>query len=367
MVDQAMNSEATIVGCRGYSTSVECDGHYTNAVRTTETKSMKLSVAMATYNGEQFLAEQLQSFVDQSLPPDELVVCDDHSSDRTMEIIREFQGQVSFKVVAVRNENRLGVVENFAKAVDLCTGDIIFLSDQDDVWAIDKLQRHTEIYLQHDDVGLVFNNASLVDAHLKSLGVTSFQKLGLDEYRLAEFGTERAFELLVKGRPLVYGSALSFRSGLWQYVRPIPECFYHDNWLALIASMVSRIRPMHETLNLYRQHSAQIQGLIEIETGRTERHIPTRQEWMEVQAIQATLALERMKKLDQAGIDLTYKDYQQYLHGFLGHLWRRTSLPKSLIKRLPTCFMELVLGNYFRYSDSVRSTLSLDIRPKFFK
>ena len=88
---------------------------------------------------------------------------------------------------------------------------------------------------------------------------------------------------------------------------------------------------------------------------------------MEGQAIDTTVALAHIKKLDQGGINLIYKDYQEYLHGFLGHLWRRVSMPKSLIKRMPLCFMEFVLGNYFRYHDKAKDAISLDIRPRFFK
>ena len=159
---------------------------------------MKLSMALATYNGERFLAEQLKSFADQTLPPDELIVCDDQSSDRTMELVREFQGRVGFQVVATRNEHRLGVTQNFAKAIEQCTGDIIFISDQDDVWAVDKLRRHRDIYVEHENVGMVFNNASLVDDNLKSLDATSFQKLGIDEHRLREFARDYGFEVLIR-------------------------------------------------------------------------------------------------------------------------------------------------------------------------
>jgi glycosyltransferase involved in cell wall biosynthesis len=330
-----------------------------------KSETMKLSIAMATYNGAQFLEQQLQSFADQSLPPDELVVCDDRSVDRTMEIVHQFRERAGFNVVALQNEHQLGVAQNFAKAIELCTGDVIFLSDQDDVWAVDKLERHKDIYREHENVGLVFNNASLVDADLNPLGATSFERLGLDEHRLRDFAADRAFEVLVRGSR-VYGATLSFRSVLWQYVRPIPEGFYHDDWLPLIVSMVSRIWPIKETLNSYRQHATQVKGLIAIKNGRTERYIPTRKAWLEHRAIQNTVALDRIKKLDSDGIDLTYKDYQKYLHGSLGHLWRRASLPKSLMKRLPICIAELILGNYFRYNDNVKDTLSFDIRPKYF-
>ncbi len=327
---------------------------------------LKLSIAMATYNGGRFLAEQLQSFADQIQPPDELVVCDDQSSDGTLEIVREFQGRVGFPVVAARNEERLGISMNFAKAIGLCTGDVIFLSDQDDVWAKDKLKRHKDVYREDRGVGLVFNNAVLVDDGLKSLGRTTFEELGIDERRFRELGGDRAFEVLARASR-ISGCTLSFRSRLWPHVLPIPEPFIHDEWLAIVASMISHIRPIPEPLNYYRQHATQAIGLGVIEIGVSERHIPKRREWMETKAIQNTVALHRFNKLYKSGIDLTYKEYREYLQGSLGHLWRRVSLPESLIRRLPLCFAELIFGHYGRYNDSAKNSLSLDLRPKYWK
>src|SRR3954453_13857066 len=107
----------------------------------------KLSIAMTTYNGETYLREQLDSFTNQSRPPDELVVCDDQSSDRTFEILNDFRDRTPFEMQIVRNEERLGIARNFEQAIRLCRGDIIFLSDQDDVWMEDKLLQHEQVYM----------------------------------------------------------------------------------------------------------------------------------------------------------------------------------------------------------------------------
>src|SRR5580658_5936011 len=91
----------------------------------------RISIAMCTYNGSPFLDEQLQSIVSQRRLPDEMVICDDGSSDKTISILRDFAGLATFPVQVFRNEKRLGPAKNFEKAISHCGGDIIILSDQD--------------------------------------------------------------------------------------------------------------------------------------------------------------------------------------------------------------------------------------------
>jgi glycosyltransferase involved in cell wall biosynthesis len=95
-----------------------------------------ISIAMASYNGGRFIGRQLQSFANQSLLPSQLVICDDGSSDDTVAIVEEFAARAPFDVQLVINPERLGYNRNFAKAIGLCTGDLIFLSDQDDECAV---------------------------------------------------------------------------------------------------------------------------------------------------------------------------------------------------------------------------------------
>jgi len=123
----------------------------------------KISVAMCTYHGERFLAQQLASIAKQTRPPDELVVCDDRSSDRTVEILRDFAASVSHPVKIFENETNLGFVANFERAIQLCTGDLIALSDQDDIWYPERLELSEREFAAHPEVGLVFSDADLID------------------------------------------------------------------------------------------------------------------------------------------------------------------------------------------------------------
>lgn len=100
-----------------------------------------LSIAMCNYNGAQYLQQQLNSISAQTRLPDELFICDNCSSDTTVEIIYGLSRKAPFPVRLYLNEVNLGTTRNFAKTIGLCEGDVIALSDQDDVWHQDKLLR----------------------------------------------------------------------------------------------------------------------------------------------------------------------------------------------------------------------------------
>ena len=100
-----------------------------------------LSVALCTYNGARFIIAQLESIAAQSRLPDELIICDDHSRDGTLDLVRRFAVSASFSVCVHANPKNLGSTRNFEQAVEMCKGDIIVLCDQDDVWRPDKLVR----------------------------------------------------------------------------------------------------------------------------------------------------------------------------------------------------------------------------------
>src|SRR5688572_4651531 len=133
---------------------------------------------MCTYNGEAYLLAQLQSIAAQTSPPDELVICDDGSTDATVDIAQAFAAGVPFPVRLYTNERTVGSTKNFEKAIGLCTGDVIALADQDDVWRPEKLARIAAALAAAPDVGLVFSDADVVDAASRSLGLRLWDLFG---------------------------------------------------------------------------------------------------------------------------------------------------------------------------------------------
>ena len=114
---------------------------------------MKISVAMATYNGELFVKEQLESIFAQTRPVDEVVICDDCSIDHTVEIIHEFIGAHNLAHWSLHiNDKNVGYIKNFYSAIARTTGDIIFLSDQDDIWDVSKIKVMENIFEQYSEI-----------------------------------------------------------------------------------------------------------------------------------------------------------------------------------------------------------------------
>src|SRR5882672_9093136 len=130
----------------------------------------RISVAMCIYNGARFLPRQLESIAAQTRLPDELVVCDDGSSDESRAIVRWFANDAPFTVRLEINERNLGSTRNFGKAIGLCEGDVIALSDQDDVWKPQKLAHLWQVLQQNPGAGYVFSNADLIDERGSPLG-----------------------------------------------------------------------------------------------------------------------------------------------------------------------------------------------------
>lgn len=204
---------------------------------------MKISIAMATYNGSRYLHEQLESFTVQSRLPDELVICDDGSSDDTLEILERFAATAPFGVHVVKNQVNLGYTQNFAKAMSLCAGDIIFLSDQDDVWFDNKIERVVSRFETCPECWIVVHDGRIVDEQRAWAGTTKLQQIR------AGYG--------LKELP-VTGALTALRHEMLQYALPIPPGIVgHDAWLHNLCRIFENRRVLlAECLQSIRRHAA---------------------------------------------------------------------------------------------------------------
>ena len=118
-----------------------------------------ISLVMATYNGEKYLYEQLDSIRCQTMPPDEVIICDDCSKDSTVNMIQKYIDKYQLKHWNVcENEKNKGYSKNFSDALKLAKGDIIFLADQDDIWMLDKIEKMTDIMTSNESIELLASN-----------------------------------------------------------------------------------------------------------------------------------------------------------------------------------------------------------------
>src|SRR2546430_3977128 len=218
----------------------------------------QISIALCTCNGELYLREQLESIANQTRLPDEVVVSDDCSTDRTLEIIDDFAATAAFPVRVHVNEQNVGSTKNFERAISLCEGNIIALSDQDDFWFPDKLRRIEDCFAREPQVGLVFADAEVVDEHLLPLGYRLWESIGFDDTRRKLMRTGRALDVLLPGWT-VTGATMAFRANFRNLILEIPTDLplIHDGWIALMISSVSDVSFIEEPLIKYRQHARQ--------------------------------------------------------------------------------------------------------------
>ncbi len=221
-------------------------------------RQTRISIALCTYNGERFLPQQLDSIEKQTRLPDELVVCDDCSTDRTVEIVRDFAASVSFPVKLVENDQNLGSTRNFEQAIRLCSGDLIALCDQDDKWSPVRLERCEQELLVHPEGGLVFSDGDMIDDQDLPIGKTLWQAFHFTAALRRELLAGN-YDLLVKYR-FVTGATVMVRAVLRDHFLPIPPGWIHDEWIAAIVQAFSNLNPINEPLVFYRQHTSQQVG-----------------------------------------------------------------------------------------------------------
>ena len=207
---------------------------------------MKISIAMATYNGAKYLREQLDSFADQTRQPDELVVCDDGSSDATMEVLRQFEKSAPFRVKIYENVNNLGFAANFGNALSLCCGDIIFISDQDDVWFPEKVAIIEKVFLENSNAFLARSDMIIVDRNMESSGTTKLENVIAIGGKSSDFKT---------------GCGMAIRKSLLPILLPIPTpLFTHDGWLGDVAQSIRGSLLVEKPLMYYRRHEENASG-----------------------------------------------------------------------------------------------------------
>lgn len=223
----------------------------------------RLSVALCTYNGEMFIQEQLDSILYQELPVDEIVICDDCSSDGTIEIVKktaERNPQIVWNIQI--NGSCLGVTKNFEKALSLCTGDIIFLSDQDDRWHPYKAKKMAAYFAKHPSVKLLFSDAELINEKGKIISnKTVFDIIGLKSLADAwdaglQFEIENTFQRLL-------GCTMGIRKDFLERTLPFHQDVQnrHDGQLAMQAVADNCCSRIDECLTQYRLHQNNVCGL----------------------------------------------------------------------------------------------------------
>lgn len=319
---------------------------------------MKVSVALCTYNGEKYLPEQLASFDRQTRPPDEVVVCDDRSTDGTVDLLRRYAGGAAFPVRVCVNETNLGSTKNFEKAIGLCDGDVIALSDQDDSWLPDKLARMEAAFASDPAVGLVTGDARLADADLRPTPLHLWANIPFTAAMQDEFEAGGAARLMLRYN-VVTGATTAFRADLRPLLLPVPDCWVHDGWIGLIAAAVSDGRLVRDPVILYRQHGTQQIGMGKLTLARQYQSARRmNRAYFEKLTTCFDVVAERVSAISDRLCDSTLlraveeKVRHTRLRADMRGMWR--------VRRIGLAVRELLAGRYHRFGQGVKA-FGLDV------
>ncbi len=218
-----------------------------------ETKNTPLvSIALCTYNGEKYLVEQLQSLVHQTYPNVEIIAVDDCSSDGTVDILKDYEKKYPFFKVHT-NPHNLGWDKNFERCISLCNGEFIAISDQDDIWEVNKLERQVS---QIGDNLLIYCNSK---AFCEGKPIKR-KKHAFHPHKGYDGNDPRVFLYF----NVASGHNLLFRKEFTQKLDPIPQGCYYDWWYAITATHLGKITCCDEVLVKHRIHRESATAVVKV-------------------------------------------------------------------------------------------------------
>lgn len=210
---------------------------------------LNVSVAMTTYNGDKYIKEQLDSILSQINLDDEIIICDDGSTDKTITIIKEYMNKD--KRIKLYKNNHLGAVLNFESAISKCTKEIIFLSDQDDIWCDKKIFKVMECFANNNTLLVLHNGRNFTGCN---------RKINDDLIKNMKHGFLRN---IIKS--CYWGCCMAFRRELIVDKLPFPNnLIAHDQFIGLLAEAKKASIFLDENLILHRIHNNNVTSRLSI-------------------------------------------------------------------------------------------------------
>lgn len=310
-------------------------------------QKIRISVALCTYNGGRYLKDQLQSIARQTRLPDELVICDDQSTDDTSRVVGDFAQQASFPVSFNINPQRLGVTRNFERAFGLCQGQFIAPCDQDDIWLPEKLATLARV-LEHDSQCLLsFCDMAILTNQGHATNVSQWNQLGFNANRVAAFNDGKSLETLLRYN-VVTGMAMMFRRSLLTLATPLPAQFIHDEWLSLLAACTGKVTAVNQQMVQYRQHASQSIGAANRNVIAQWRYARQHmgQEYIDRQIVRTELLRDKLASLPAESLR---PDALDLVSAKLEHLRRRQAMRQHWYTRLSGAVSQGAQGQYQKF------------------
>lgn len=308
-----------------------------------------ISVALCTRNGAAYLPAQVRSICMQDRLPIEIVLSDDGSRDDSVEVVRATMAECGVAgrigLTVFRNDPALGVTRNFQQAVAACSGALIALCDQDDVWRADRLSIMAAVFDRRPGLLLLHTDARLVDGDLKPLGQTLFQGLEVRADELAGIHAGRAFGVLMH-RNLVTGATTVFRRRLLDVTLPFPLEWVHDEWLAALAAATGEMDVLEDCLVDYRQHASNQIGVRRLGLkAKVAKAFAPRGDKHAQRVVRAQVLLDRLQSLGgQVPAQVLAAAREKVAHQSF-----RARLPANRLLRPLPIAVEALRGRYSRF------------------
>ena len=210
-------------------------------------KKLTTSVAICTYNGEKYIAEQLDSIINQTIKPNQIVISDDNSSDNTITIIEEKLSGSGVDYLININRPGLGITLNFDKSFTLCTGDIIFPCDQDNVWEPVFIESFLQYFENRPEVSLAYCNGYVTDSCLERIKKT------YDDKQMVIDDKKQFFRISLNKTFNPHGHTIAVRRGF--AIKCLPSGFYYDCWLTMCAAAEESVGTLNKCLINFRRHN----------------------------------------------------------------------------------------------------------------
>jgi glycosyltransferase involved in cell wall biosynthesis len=334
-------------------------------------KRLSISIAMCTYNGAPFIKDQLESLAAQARKPDEMVVCDDGSTDETVDIVEKFISQAPFPVLLIVNTKNMGATKNYEQAMAHCKGDVIAFADQDDVSRADRLQKIENIFIERPALGAVLSNSTVVDEKLQPLGYTLWQSIRFNDAERDLVRSGRAIDVLLRYN-IASGATMAFNVGYKDLILPVPRGCLGDHWMALMCAAIGELGMIEEPLIKYRKCRGQLIGPYGDGSVSKSLVAEARKLMAKGSRYVMELRLRRAREIEDSvrlcwyaydrlkdkGLLRDRPDVAREFEEKLAHLEnRRKMAEKTRIYRLMPALRELIERRYRRYSNGIAYTL----------
>lgn len=269
---------------------------------------MKISVCMATYNGEKFVREQLECIWQQTCKPAEVIICDDDSTDGTREIIRDFitENHLEDTWKLIHNQERKGYPGNFYYCMGLANGDVVYLADQDDIWSPEKIERMQEVLEGQDAIKILACKMELVDAEGKDIKTLIKPNYSKETGQVRNVSLE---QVLYKNE--WSGMVLAYRNEWYQQNKDVIDNLKipHDLSLCIRGALGHGMHQMDCVLAWHRRHENNAAG----EEHRIQKLLDKERKLADIRKYQSYMeaVLQSADEKDNPELDAICKKYEQ--------------------------------------------------------